>query len=182
MTRRQTNGSMTAATVVDSTKALTRRCARRIVVQFTAAKRVDNLTRGWTRLCASARRRHDRAWPWCGRRTASCTGWRWRGGMRRGSGRSRRSSGCGSQAGHRGGCRTPSSRRTRMGGSCDREDVVGDPRQAAEVRERSGGFCECCHRSAATEVHHLRYGPDHDPEMVIHICHDCHCVAEGKTA
>lgn len=52
----------------------------------------------------------------------------------------------------------------------------------AEVRERSGGICEHCGSRPATEPHHLRYGPGHDPAKVIHLCHQCHCLAEGMSA
>ena len=46
--------------------------------------------------------------------------------------------------------------------------------------ERSGGVCEVCGFMAATEMHHLSYGPDLDPVKLLHVCHRCHCLLEGK--
>lgn len=48
------------------------------------------------------------------------------------------------------------------------------------VRERSGGICELCGENHATEMHHLRYGPEHDPAKLLHVCHACHCKLENK--
>jgi len=48
------------------------------------------------------------------------------------------------------------------------------------ARQRNGGICEMCKEKPATELHHLRYGPERDPRKVIYICHACHCFLEGK--
>jgi hypothetical protein len=48
------------------------------------------------------------------------------------------------------------------------------------IEERSGGVCERCGLAPATDPHHLRYGPDPDPEKILHVCHPCHCELEGK--
>lgn len=50
----------------------------------------------------------------------------------------------------------------------------------AEAKKRNGGMCEMCETAKATELHHLHYGPSHDPKKLIHICHDCHCKLEKK--
>jgi hypothetical protein len=52
----------------------------------------------------------------------------------------------------------------------------------AEALKRANGLCECCGKPAS-EVHHLRYPPWGEFDIVenlLAICHQCHCWIEGK--
>ena len=63
-------------------------------------------------------------------------------------------------------------------------DEIAQPRlfMRGAVAERSGGTCEVCRSHTATEMHHLHYGPDLDPAKLLHVCHHCHCLIEGKAS
>jgi len=48
--------------------------------------------------------------------------------------------------------------------------------------ERGEGICELCLIRRATEVHHRaypRWGTFDDPEALISVCHQCHCIIHG---
>jgi hypothetical protein len=48
---------------------------------------------------------------------------------------------------------------------------------------RANGRCEDCHRKPASEVHHLRYplwNSFDTPSNLRAVCHECHCIVEGK--
>jgi hypothetical protein len=52
----------------------------------------------------------------------------------------------------------------------------------AEALKRANGLCECCSKPVS-EVHHLRYPPWGEFDIVDYLlatCHGCHCWIEGK--
>ena len=52
----------------------------------------------------------------------------------------------------------------------------------AEAIRRVDGKCQCC-GAPVTEVHHLRYPPWGEFDVVdnlLPVCHICHCIIEGK--
>jgi hypothetical protein len=54
--------------------------------------------------------------------------------------------------------------------------------RAAAMR-RARYICEDCTTARATETHHVHYpawGAFDTPSNLRAVCHDCHCIAEGK--
>ena len=70
----------------------------------------------------------------------------------------------------------------------DYADYLRHPR-FLEVRrqafDRAGGLCERCKQRPATEPHHLAYpiwGEFDVVENLLAVCHECHCIIEGKAS
>jgi len=66
------------------------------------------------------------------------------------------------------------------------QEYLNHPRFRAirkQAMENAKWTCQDCHKNRATEVHHLKYPPWGEFDIVenlLPICHMCHCKRHGK--